>query len=139
MSNVRQHFVRGHIWTVAVAASAAYAVVACLTFLLHFSPGASSRTTLDALGPAMLVVGPYVVLYIASRLAVDPMSVKVNRVVLFVTASAGAVLYSGSFGYVDGEHDLVYFLVPLLQAPLAGVSLGFSLWRRTRRARQRVA
>jgi hypothetical protein len=80
----------------------------------------------------MAVSAPNALLLIANRTAIDsPSRIGVLAATVVITVLAGYA-YSFSFKYNDGEYGIVYFLVPLIQAPFAIAAFVVARYRRRR-------
>jgi hypothetical protein len=124
---------RPYVVPAVLAASAIYAAVAVLTYLLHFAayPVALS----EALVPCLGVVFPYGVLGAVHRSAQDQFGRRVAWISVAVAALLGAVAYGDSFRArtVPDMYSLLYVAVPVLQIALAAVALVTVFWRRRSR------
>lgn len=109
--------------------SALYALAAVITFTLFYAPFAGLGQIPVALVCSGLVLLPYLLLYVAWRMRGDRTGDLVTVVASVIVAGIGGYLYSGSFGYNDGEYMVAYVLTPVFQAPFALVALGVSYWR----------
>jgi hypothetical protein len=113
-------------------AAAVYGAAAVFAFLLVFAPFAGPQKLPIALLSAIVVLLPYIALFVACRIASDRVSGITSTISSIVAAAIGTYAYFYSFGYNDGEYGLIYFVTPLIQAPLAATAIAVALWRRRR-------
>src|SRR5262245_13399100 len=116
--------------SVMLLASAAYALVAVMTFTLFYAPFAGIGQLPAALVCSASVLLPYAVLYLAYRLAATPVALSSTLIAGIAAAAIGGFVYFGSFGYNDGEYVIAYVLTPILQSPFVLGVLGLVLWQR---------
>jgi len=129
-----------HFTPVILVASAVYAVLAVVAFVLILGPSGyeyrghvDEATWASAALAALFVVVPYAILYAAYRRAIDSRSRVTVATITIVVAAVGAFIYFFSFQPNDGEYGLAYVVVPLIQLPFAIAGLLVSLRRRKRR------
>jgi len=99
-------------------------------FLFHFAPFAGAQRAGQAMLCSAAVVLPYIALYFSARVAFDRISRVVVGCSAIIAAAVGSFVYSYSFGHNDGEYELVYFAVPLVQLPFVVAAVVITLWRR---------
>ena len=105
-----------------------YSVAAVISFVGYFSPFPKGWSC--AIVWCTPVSLPYILLFVASHLSIGKKSKIILAIATGLSVSLAFYLYSGSFGYNDGEYIIAYMLVPAIQAPLVLIALGFSLWSR---------
>ena len=117
----------GTIARILVLAAAAYSAAAVISFVRFLGPFESGRVGILALFLAF-VIAPYVPLYLAVHFRGARPST-FNAIVVTICAVIAGWGYALSFGPVDGEYALIYYVVPIIQLPLAVVALTVTLWK----------
>lgn len=107
-----------------------YTVAAVISFTVYLS--AAPRGWPAAFGVCVIVVQPYIWLYVALHLSSEKTSQVVAAVATGLTIFMAFYFYRGFFACDNTECEMFYIVAPAFQAPLALVALGYSFWGRIR-------
>ncbi len=117
--------------------SAVYSVAGVLAFVLFSGPFSRDGRWSWVTVFTACVVTPYIMLYAAYRIL--PTTSKIVTGSVVISGLLAAIAYSLSFASNDGEYAVVYYVVPLIQLPLALIALAVAIVTRRRATRDAIA